>query len=1344
MIVGGNFTVGDYVNIARYTSSGYGSYAIAGNTTDFPPTGIAVQNDGKVVIWGTFTNVGGTAVNHIARLNADMSLDTSFSPEPNGGIFSVTVQPDGKLLVHGGFNQICGVSSPSFVRLNVDGTLDSSFTGPTNINFSALQPDGKILIGGNFTTIHGVSRLRFARLNSNGSLDTSFEQTLIDLSAQVVLPLASGKIMIGGTRLVNSNVVPIIARLNSDGSLDSSFTTASFAFTSPAGPTLVSLIEQADGKVVYASWSEVGRLNIDGSVDSSFTPWTPTLGETSPYAHGGQIFDLIPLNDGSYGVVAQLWAYDYGTATGYTRTCPKLSNDPGSVPAVQDLKAVDGGTRLVWTPSGARPIGGFAEFEISNNNFNWSPLGVGTPISGGWELSGLSLTQGGNYYIRAVMRTSDGATGGTGYISEVINTRRDIDVIASGYYNYFYDTDIAGATQQKTYTIYNRGAFDLTISNIAISGTHAADYSFSSASLPIVIGPYQNTEVIVTFNPSALGNRTATLVITSDDPDEAITNNVMSGDGINPELDIYGLDTVISSGDTSPSSTDGSQFGNVTVGYTSQRTFELRNTGTTPLDITSISSSNGRFICNAYPAIVPAGQKLDLVITFTATSSPFTAEQSTITVQSSDYSEGTYTFVVEATEISPTLRVKGNSIIIPKGDTTPRVLDHTDFGSVETVGVQIITRYFTLENIGSGPLTITGVSGVPSVNSGFVLYTPVSSTIAEGSSTTMRVDFNPSMNSIDTEVISITSDSSTGATHTFSIKGTGLRPELTVRGNGFSIAAADYTPSPIDHTEFGNVATSAGLTTEFVFQNTGTSSLWLQAVNTYGTGYTHALAGNPSLPLELLPNDSISLGVTLTPLSAGSFNGYVAADWSDEPIYSPILHDFDLHGTGVVSGSVASSYTPTTGDASIYASAVQSNGKVIIGGNFTNVNSASPARPRLARLNTDGTLDTSFAPSFSAGASVETIIIQPDGKILVGGTFTTIAGGTRTNLARLNTDGTLDTSFTANCTGGIVKSIAREDDGDIIIGGAFTNVNAASPARPRMARVSSSGTLDTGFTPSIASGIECLTLQNDGKILAVGTFVTTPRNYFARFNTNGTHDSTFGSNVGTITGTLNTVAVQQDGSIIVAGAMSAPRYKIARYSSSGSHDTSFTPPTVSTTGAISSVGIQADGKIYIGGIFTGVTGATTRRYLVRLNANGTLDSYDAAFATTTSGTCTATLPLLSGRLFVGGVFTPPSGGVKRTAILENGAAVEELQNVGGDIYWYRDGALPEVRQITFESWNGSSWTAHTGTLAQITGGGGWKLTGVSPSLPSSGKLRAKAFYGVNGSGSYFTSQESQY
>jgi uncharacterized delta-60 repeat protein len=195
ILVGGPFTTynGTSVNeIVRLNSDGSidNSFALAGSGLNYRPDEIKLQPDGKILVSGEFSQLNGTTVGNLIRLNSDGSLDNSFTIGQgmfsglNGTVHHLTLQPDGKIIAHGGFNNLNGETQWSPVRFNTDGSKDNSFVTPgsgfnNRVMTSVLQSDGKILVGGYFTNHggtlnNGTPSNRIARLNSDGSYDTSF------------------------------------------------------------------------------------------------------------------------------------------------------------------------------------------------------------------------------------------------------------------------------------------------------------------------------------------------------------------------------------------------------------------------------------------------------------------------------------------------------------------------------------------------------------------------------------------------------------------------------------------------------------------------------------------------------------------------------------------------------------------------------------------------------------------------------------------------------------------------------------------------------------------------------------------------------------------------------------------------------------------------------------------------------------------------------------------------------------------------------------------------------------------------------------------------------------------
>lgn len=192
-----------------------------------------------------------------------------------------------------------------------------------------------------------------------------------------------------------------------------------------------------------------------------------------------------------------------------------------------------------------------------------------------------------------------------------------------------------------------------------------------------------------------------------------------------------------------------------------------------------------------------------------------------------------------------------------------------------------------------------------------------------------------------------------------------------------------------------------------------------------------------------------------------------------------------LHGDGALDTDFDTSDGP---DGVVRAVAEQSDGRLIVGGEFSKV--GEHPRSRIARLMANGQLDQSFDSGMGANDTVRSILLQPNGQVLIGGHFTRIDGVVRKRLARLNSDGTLDPSFdTADGPNGPVRSFAVQPDEKVVIVGDFTAV--AGVLRGRVARLHGDGSLDLSFDPGSGANLPWVIsagVQSDGKIIVVGDF----------------------------------------------------------------------------------------------------------------------------------------------------------------------------------------------------------------------------------------------------------------
>jgi len=366
-----------------------------------------------------------------------------------------------------------------------------------------------------------------------------------------------------------------------------------------------------------------------------------------------------------------------------------------------------------------------------------------------------------------------------------------------------------------------------------------------------------------------------------------------------------------------------------------------------------------------------------------------------------------------------------------------------------------------------------------------------------------------------------------------------------------------------------------------------------------------------------------------------------------------LLAVFNFNATAQNAGDIDPTFNPTdvgfgNGDGAdnvVYTTTLQPDGKIIIGGSFTTYNKT--ARNRIARLNQDGTLDSSFNPGTGVNVSVQTCTLQPDGKIIIGGGFTTYNGISINRIARLNTDGTLDTGFNSGTgVGNTVEAITLQPDGKIIIGGSFATYNGISSNR--IARLNADGTLDSSFNSGTGANntIFSSAIQPDGKIIIGGGFTTyngISINRIARLNIDGTLDTTFNVGIG-VNDYVQTCTLQPDGKIIIGGFFTnyngTARYNIARLNADGTLDTSFNPGSgvsIITSNRINICVVQPDGKFIIGGNFSSYNGIA-RNNIARLNVDGTIDtSFNQGLGANKDLLSIALDP--NGKIIIGGIFT---------------------------------------------------------------------------------------------------------
>ncbi len=352
------------------------------------------------------------------------------------------------------------------------------------------------------------------------------------------------------------------------------------------------------------------------------------------------------------------------------------------------------------------------------------------------------------------------------------------------------------------------------------------------------------------------------------------------------------------------------------------------------------------------------------------------------------------------------------------------------------------------------------------------------------------------------------------------------------------------------------------------------------------------------------------------------------------------LFVFPFLSLGQPTVGIDTSFNAVTGaNNGVKAIAVQPDGKIIIGGVFTTFNYLS--KNRIARLNTNGTLDSSFTSSTGFNGmrpDVNSIVMQPDGKILIGGEFTSYNGISTGTIVRLHSNGERDPTFIPNLRSyGAIHSIALLANGKILIGGG--NVTYINARGKHLAMLNSDGSLDSSFTSSLTfdNHIYSVLVQPDGKILLSGAFTTVNdvlRNCITRLNADGSLDLNFNPEY-EVNGQIYAMALQADGKILIGGGFNSFGNPFTRLNSDGSSDGSFNTG-LGVNSTVMTIAPQANGKIIIGGFFTSYNGVS-RNYIARLNANGGLDtSFNLQPSINSIVNCLVFQP--DGKLLVGGYF----------------------------------------------------------------------------------------------------------
>ena len=319
-------------------------------------------------------------------------------------------------------------------------------------------------------------------------------------------------------------------------------------------------------------------------------------------------------------------------------------------------------------------------------------------------------------------------------------------------------------------------------------------------------------------------------------------------------------------------------------------------------------------------------------------------------------------------------------------------------------------------------------------------------------------------------------------------------------------------------------------------------------------------------------------------------------------------------------------------NGTVYSMAVQSDGKVVIGGAFTELDGVE--HQCIARLNSDGTPDGSFNPILTASSLV--FALQSDGKIVLGGSIDRVNGITSNGLTRLNPDGSVDTTFNAKIILDTQTNpaIIVQADGKILVGSdfGFTSDDVLYPST--LTRLNADGSVDGSFNADLTNiYAQCMVMQIDGKILLGGQHENGA--LLIRLNTDGSVDAGFNVSFNRQGQPfVNSIAVQADGKILVGGAFysvnGVAATRLVRLNGDGSVDPGFKGDQ---NDYVQTVIVEADGTIVIG---------TVPKNVYFLNSDGTPNPF-APTGTATDGPVNILVPQPDGKILIGGNFSRVDG-----------------------------------------------------------------------------------------------------
>ena len=1115
VMAGGDFTVNGqtYLNLARFTTNGLldTTFSNIFSGADNQIHALAWQYDGKLVIGGEFTHYNGTALNGLARVSWDGSVDTGFYNGTGADdiVWNLNLQNDGTIYVGGQFTSINGTHRLGFARLNSDGTVDTSFMDTAYNQFaglkkifaddlavvyaSSVQSDSNVMIGGFFNQVGGGQ----ADTNVCNSLDDEFgiQESFNDPNLWVEPKTRDGV-------RNRSSVARLIGR-------------------STPGPGNIGLQLSSYSQDKSRTSLSVGLVRANGTlgpISANFSmPQGAAQGGT---AQSGQ--------DYSYNSTPPL----YWIASQFT-VHPSRERRDGLFGLNGDLQDVYG----LFLTLADLPLNNQSAVTVSVINNSQSSGNQAAQFQ-------LANPSGDNeFYLGGENIPVCSALGQSTAPFTIID-----DTSQSGTFSYASTTFIATNGTVPIVVLRSNGIFGtVTMKCFATNGTAIAGTDYRGVTnqnltfglgTNITINNYQITilpnglistnfvekTVNLSLRSISSANNTATF---------GISNAVLRL--INPNFQGY---LTFSAANYNGSESSGSvsftvnrvagSGGQVSVTYAT--TNETAVAGVSYVGMTNTLHWNG-------------GDSSPRIVTIPLINSGVVGgnQQFGISLFNPTNSLG----------YAPALFYAGSPGSITNATVT--ITNDDSYGTLQFS----TPAYLVAESGGYATLTVTRTGGA--VGPASVIYAT-----SDGSNAFANTNYIPASG-----VLSFASNQISAS---FNVKI--LNDGIQDPGNFFfnvtlssPVNAALGTPTNaivniLDASTYGwSPGSSNG-----VFNADISGDVFALALQTNG----QVLVGGDFKAIDGAPDDYIgrlNTDGSIDPVFQGSASGPVQA------LVCQTDGNILLGGTfstadGIVrnniarlttSGSLDTTFNPGAGaNGAVNALAETFAGgarKIYVGGNFSEISSglgnSSGYSPYFARLFNNGTLDTTFNTGFGLDGPVNAIAVYPTnsiyaGKVIVGGSFTHYNGITVNGIVRLNSDGSVDTGFNPGvaATNGAVNAITIQPDGRILVGGSF--INFGGIAVNNFTRLNNDGSADTNFVAAIGAGanntVNEITLQPDNRVLIVGQFSQVgglDRGGVTRLLPTGANDLTINFGTGA-NGLVDAVVVQPStGFITLGGAFTA-------------------------------------------------------------------------------------------------------------------------------------------------------------------------------------------------------------